>query len=276
MKQTSSRATVLCLGLLCGAALILRAQDKVPMDRSRGVGERIRLHTRLMATDVHSAATGHVDVSEHEAQNTLQVEVDGLEPGVTFDVTIDRGEGPELLGTITTSMKGEQRCFEARLSGDQEVPPVDTEATGMGKFILTGRDRATLRYEGKARGLSGPAIAAHVHKGAVGVAGPVVVPLDHVDLRGSIALGDFPNFITDLEAGNLYINVHTRRYPAGEIRGQITPCRGRAGRTFRLDANRGNTLPLGAASVNDLAGATVRVSNADGNVVLAGEITDVR
>ena len=75
------------------------------------------------------------------------------------------------------------------------------------------------------------ATAAHIHHGSAGVAGPVVVgfsagtsplALSIDETFESAELADFAAFQTALLAGDLYVNVHSTGFGAGEIRGQIT------------------------------------------------------
>jgi hypothetical protein len=71
-------------------------------------------------------------------------------------------------------------------------------------------------------GLSGRALAAHIHVGQRGKPGPVVVPLCgpcRSGASGSATVG--AAVLTALEAGRGYVNVHTRLNPGGEVRGQI-------------------------------------------------------
>ena len=119
--------------------------------------------------------------------------------------------------------------FAAILSGDEEVPPVVTEASGVGRFALA--EDGTLSWEVAVRDIAG-ITAAHIHKGAPGVSGPPVITLfpsggDPFDpenpISGSAMLT--PDQIADLLAGNYYVNVHTPEHPAGEIRGQIEVAR---------------------------------------------------
>ena len=70
--------------------------------------------------------------------------------------------------------------------------------------------------------LTGRAIAAHIHNGRRGVAGPVIVPLCAPCRNGASGKATVSaSVLTALESGRAYVNVHTRRNPAGEIRGQI-------------------------------------------------------
>ena len=70
--------------------------------------------------------------------------------------------------------------------------------------------------------LTGRAVAAHIHSGARGTAGPVIVPLCapcKSDARGRATVS--ASVLATLEAGRAYVNVHTKKNAAGEIRGQI-------------------------------------------------------
>jgi CHRD domain len=96
-----------------------------------------------------------------------------------------------------------------------------TASHGKGTFTgdITGRKlKLTLKFSG----LTGPAAAAHIHMGAKGVSGPVVVPLcgpckSPVSKTVSISAA----VLAAIKKGKAYVNVHTAKYPAGEIRGQL-------------------------------------------------------
>ncbi len=117
--------------------------------------------------------------------------------------------------------------YIARLSGDQEVPPVDTEATGVGRFTLD-EGRATLHFRVDVENIDN-VTAAHIHKAPVGVNGPIIFPLflgeGVFDPEHPIGGGGMPNAeaLVDLLTGYHYTNVHTTAHPPGEIRGQIGP-----------------------------------------------------
>ena len=107
------------------------------------------------------------------------------------------------------------------LSGDQEVPPVTTTATGSGTIkVLNDR---SVSGSVTTSGVAGT--AAHIHMGAKGKDGPVIVPLNKAgeniwSVPPNIRLNDAQYEAFGL--GNLYINVHSAAHPGGEIRGQIT------------------------------------------------------
>jgi hypothetical protein len=108
------------------------------------------------------------------------------------------------------------------LSGAQEVPPVNTAATGSGAITVL-MDRS-VSGSVSTSGIAGT--AAHIHMAAPGQNGPVIVPLNRTGenlwaVPDSIRLND-----SQYEAyrqGNLYVNVHSAANPAGEIRGQVRP-----------------------------------------------------
>jgi hypothetical protein len=70
--------------------------------------------------------------------------------------------------------------------------------------------------------LTGKAVAAHIHSGVRGKAGPVIVPLCAPCRNGANGRATVDaSVLGALEAGRAYVNVHTRKNQAGEIRGQI-------------------------------------------------------
>ncbi len=126
------------------------------------------------------------------------------------------------------SMMGQP--FEVTLSGDNEVPPVTTDATGSATVALLGD---TLTLNGDFSGLSSPVVEiagspGHIHLGAAGENGDVIFPLNaSVDEGGTSGIFSLsttltPDQIDAFNAGELYINIHTEMNQGGEIRGQIT------------------------------------------------------
>ena len=116
--------------------------------------------------------------------------------------------------------------WTAALSSGQEIPKQvvkNTNAHGLFKATLSG---STLKWKLTYAKLTGPAMAAHIHLGAKGKAGNVLVPLCggtpvcasgvHGSITANAALK------TAFRKHLLYVNVHTAKNPNGEIRGQLS------------------------------------------------------
>jgi hypothetical protein len=119
--------------------------------------------------------------------------------------------------TMTNMMPGGQSLA---LSGGSQVPPVTTTATGSGT-ITVGSD-CSVKAHITTSGMT--PTAAHIHQGAAGTNGPVIVPFVKSGDYGFVA----PEGAKMTEpqcaawkAGNTYINVHSAKNPGGEIRAQL-------------------------------------------------------
>ena len=114
------------------------------------------------------------------------------------------------------------QAMQVTLSGNQEIPPVATSASGTGIFTV-GADKSV---SGSVT-LSGmSATVAHVHEAPAGKNGAIVFPL----VKTSDTVWTVPPGVqlTDVQhesykAGNLYFNIHSAANRGGEIRGQIKP-----------------------------------------------------
>jgi hypothetical protein len=136
------------------------------------------------------------------------------------------------------------RNFTAPMDAGQEVAavPVESRATGVAVFQLS-RDGSELSYKLIVANIEN-VTQAHIHRGAVGVNGPVVAWLypsappaqliegrsdgilaegviTGADLVGPLAGMTLDHLLAEMRAGDTYVNVHTLQYPPGEIRGQI-------------------------------------------------------
>jgi hypothetical protein len=105
------------------------------------------------------------------------------------------------------------------LSGANEVPPVTTSATGEG--TITVADDGAVSGSVTTKGVQGT--AAHIHMGAAGKNGPVVVPFTKEGDTYKAAAGAKLNAdqLKAFKDGELYFNVHSAANPNGEIRGQL-------------------------------------------------------
>jgi hypothetical protein len=121
-------------------------------------------------------------------------------------------------GTMSNMMGGGTRVD---LTGAEEVPPVSTSAKGDGRFTI-GSDGA-VKGSVTTTGVQGT--AAHIHQGAKGQNGPVIVPLtkngDTYTAPDGAKLNEAQ--MSAYKAGNLYVNVHSAANKGGEIRGQLQP-----------------------------------------------------
>jgi hypothetical protein len=105
------------------------------------------------------------------------------------------------------------------LSGANEVPPVTTSATGEGTISVA--DDGAVTGSVTTKGVQGT--AAHIHMGAAGKNGPVVVPFTKEGDTYKAQAGAKLNAdqLKAFKAGELYFNVHSAANPNGEIRGQL-------------------------------------------------------
>jgi hypothetical protein len=115
-------------------------------------------------------------------------------------------------------------ALKAVLKGANEVPgPGDPD--GRGKALIRVRpDAGTVCFKLSWRKIAEPPIAAHIHKGAKGVAGPVVVTLfDGTATHEDCVTGLDSDLLRDIKRHprQYYVNIHTSDFPNGAIRGQL-------------------------------------------------------
>jgi hypothetical protein len=139
---------------------------------------------------------------------------------------------PNLLNVYATLAQ-----FNIELTGNEEVPPVQTDATGSAQFTAPHFDN--IGYSINVSNID-KVTAAHIHSGKQGENGPIVVTLFKAEtpsseaINGILTSGNITNAnlegpmagktLTDLtqsmELGETYVNVHSQDHPNGEIRGQ--------------------------------------------------------
>jgi hypothetical protein len=112
--------------------------------------------------------------------------------------------------------------LSATLNAGQEIPKqVVKNQAGHGTF--TGTLVGTkLTWKLTFAKLSGPAAAAHIHTGAMGKAGGVVVALCGPCTSGMTGTATVSaSLLSTIKKHGTYVNVHTAKNPNGEIRGQV-------------------------------------------------------
>jgi hypothetical protein len=112
-------------------------------------------------------------------------------------------------------------AMKVNLTGAEEVPPAKSDGKGSGSFRVA--EDGTLTGSVSTEGVKGT--MAHIHHGAKGNNGPVIVPLTKNGDTYSVPEGKklTADQIKALKEGNLYVNVHSDRYKGGEVRAQLQP-----------------------------------------------------
>lgn len=130
-----------------------------------------------------------------------------------------------------------KRIYDAPLSGENEVPPVQSSATGLAEFTPPVND--SIKYRINITGISG-ATGAHIHSGQAGENGEVVADLltsmkvndvsygmtirgnlSDSSLKGPMEGKTLEDLVVAMDSGQTYVNIHTTQHPDGEIRGQV-------------------------------------------------------
>jgi hypothetical protein len=137
-----------------------------------------------------------------------------------------------VLSLTSIAAKDVTYFFTANLTGEAEVNSAgvpnqgDLDGTGSAT-IRINYGQGTLCWEIRVAGITLPASAAHIHVAPAGVAGPVFVGLSAPGTKGfasgctSVSRDKLKAIIDNPEG--YYVNVHNADYPAGALRGQLTP-----------------------------------------------------
>ena len=129
---------------------------------------------------------------------------------------------PLIAGTLFVALAGANAGavdLTVKLSGDNEVPPVSTTASGEAR-ISVGDDGSVAGVI-TVKGVAGT--MAHIHRAAAGANGPVIVKLvadgDGFQVPPGTKLD--ADQLQAFKAGELYVNVHSADHKAGEMRAQL-------------------------------------------------------
>ena len=149
------------------------------------------------------------------------------------------------IGTVSMTLNSIQaqeqggEGFTADLSGQDEVPPTESNATGTAE-ILFNNDSSQASYFVNTTGFE-EITAAHIHNGSEGVNGDIVVPLsqeksaenqdnpaiwfsgeiNNDDLQGPLEGKEISDLASLINNGSAHVNIHTQDNPNGAIRGQL-------------------------------------------------------
>ena len=127
-----------------------------------------------------------------------------------------------LLAAGSSLVASHAMAADLKLTGDQEVPPNTSTSVGTGS--ITVATDGSVSGSVAAPGMAG--MAAHIHVGAAGVNGPVIIPLTGsagdtwtVPPGAKLTAEQMEAY----KAGNLYVNIHTAEHKGGELRAQLKP-----------------------------------------------------
>ncbi len=140
--------------------------------------------------------------------------------------------------TASLGLAASNNIFKTKLTGKEVVPAVTTKASGEADFKLS-KDGKELSYTLSLKNIEN-VTAAHIHAGKKGDNGAPVVGLfagpkkegkfsgvlakgtiTDKDLFGQLAGQTVEDLVKMIKDGDAYVNVHTDKYPDGEVRGQI-------------------------------------------------------
>lgn len=163
-----------------------------------------------------------------------------------------------------------QPAYGGTMTGAENVPPIATSATGQGTFVISA-DGSTITYLITYSGLSGTVSASHIHTGAVGVNGGILLPmtagpspmsgtLTAANFTAAGSITTFAEAVAAIRAGTTYFNLHTAANPAGEIRGQMLA----AGDAYFADLNGAQENPPVATAAT---GKGTAVISADASTI---------
>jgi hypothetical protein len=169
--------------------------------------------------------------------------------------------------TLTVALAGTVLAVQATLTtqlqgGAAEVPPGDPDGSGTAS-VMINTDTGQVCWEITVQNIAA-ATASHIHEGAAGVAGDVVVPLDTDGFEGSSE-----GCVEDQEAAALqgiidnpagfYVNVHTADFQGGAVRGQLAAAQQPPNTAMPAPLNTGAlAVLLGTALVLGAAAVTLR------------------
>ncbi len=165
--------------------------------------------------------------------------VDEFKDGnIYVNVHTQVNQGGELRGQVSVVQPGANKNFAVQLSGDNEVPAVMTDATGLAKFQFNSKD-SNIGYQVNVDGIETNILFSHIHIGKPGANGGVVFTLrgDEVEgpfsgvyakgvitaemLSGKLLGGDLMILKEAFRTSNAYVNVHSEEFGGGELRGNF-------------------------------------------------------
>jgi hypothetical protein len=177
--------------------------------------------------------------------NTTAALIASIEEGRVYaNVHSEAFPGGIVRGQLALDPDANIQAFDVTMSGDEAVPPVTTDVTGQATFVYeipVSGDPEGIGFFGVVDNPSAiPITIAHIHCAPAGGVGPPIATLlplaedgrafNIIRFRGGLVAGQItdpecgatiPELIASMEAGDVYVNVHSTNNPSGEIRGQV-------------------------------------------------------
>ena len=185
--------------------------------------------TGIMAPTMSATMAGTMAATMAMAAPTMAATMAMAMPTAAAGATAGATMAPTMYVMQGMTMSGCQ--LSAKLDGKDEGGGKPGAANGSGTATVMLSHPATglgeICFNIQVSGITLPAVASHIHQGAAGVAGPVVVPFDKSDASGKISgctENVDPALIDQILANpaNYYVNVHTTDFPGGAVRGQLS------------------------------------------------------
>ena len=133
---------------------------------------------------------------------------------------------------LAAAASAQGRPFTTTLTGEAEVTSAgvpnqgDLDGVGIARVTLN-QGKGEVCWVTQVSDITLPAVAAHIHVGPSTTTGPVVIGLTAPDATGfsSGCVTADPQLIKAIRQNpvNYYVNVHNSDYPAGALRGQLSP-----------------------------------------------------
>ncbi len=169
------------------------------------------------------------------------------------------------------------RYLAGNLSGSQETPPNKSAARGT-VIVSYNTETKFLQLAGDYQNLSDTVTGSHIHRGAPGVAGPIIITLTNSrDSTGTITVSTtLPDSLeADLLAGNMYVNVHSKTFPNGEIRAQLIATTAGETQVFAVNLTGAQEVPTSANPSTATGNAAVIVDKTTGATFVTGAFNAV-
>jgi len=176
-------------------------------------------------TTLHSAAIPGEDASCSTLRSELNrfytiLAFQGMQADMNMEATA------EATSSVSSSSTSSNVNFSSTMSGANETQPADPDGTGTAAITIDMAN-GQVCYTLNVQNIVLPATAAHIHRGAVGIKGPPVVPFNVLPDASGTATSCVKTDAALLQeiASNpagFYVNVHNSEFPDGAVRGQLS------------------------------------------------------